>query len=171
MDSTVVVAIIGAIATVITAAIASYQVARRNSTNIIEKLADVQTDWQKEFADLDKRYTVSAYKIDILWEIYAEEAIRKAKDAGMLAARSPLRPTKNWDDIMPYDLGAEIKQDANEYAQHFHSPYDITVELWGKHKAELLKVADSANIPIKVLFGVLHALAKNALEKLENRGI
>jgi hypothetical protein len=107
----------------------------------------------------DVQLAVMSAKMDTLWDIYAEDAIRQAWASGTIAAKSPLAPTEVWEEGLSEDLAMRIKEDANEYADILNSPYDIAMELWAKYKNEIL----SSGIPsVRVLWGTILVVSMNA---------
>lgn len=104
-----------------------------------------------------------AIKVDTLWQIYAEDAIREARLAGMVASQSKEQPTEKWTGIVPDELAVQIEQDIIIATQYINSPYDISVEIWNKHSEELLAVSREQNVSPRGLFGTIYLMSINGV--------
>jgi hypothetical protein len=145
MDAEIIVAIIIAVATVVAAIIAAYSTASAANRKFAISLAEI------------------AVKVNTLWEIYAEEAIREARTTGMVAARSRESPTEKFNGVVPNSLRIEIEEEITSITSILHSPYDIAIEIWTKHKKELLIISEEEDVPPSALFGTIYLMCVNGV--------
>jgi len=157
MSAEIVIAFLVFAGTVITALAGAYAVVKSESNKAIREAAEKNNEFRIVFAVLSS-------KVETLWEIYAEDAIRQARTSGMVAAKSPLAPTKKWDAILTNGGPGleEIESDAKQLAEILNSPYDVAIELWARHKNELL--AENGEEPVQVLWGTLLVVSMNAVK-------
>jgi hypothetical protein len=154
MNPDVVAALIAAIGGIIVAIIVAYATAKATS--------------RKEFNELRRTVIVNQLKVDTLWEIYAEDAIRTAKTAHLIAAQSAVRPTGKFREIISPELCETIYTDALIMSDYIVSPYDIAVEIWNKHKKELVERSNETNISIRAIWGAVVVLCENAVNDKES---
>jgi hypothetical protein len=145
MDTTIIVAIIVGVSAVIAAIIAAYGTANAASRKLAISLAGITV------------------KVNTLWEIYAEEAIREARTTGMVAARSREKPTEKLNGAVPDSLRIEIEEEITNITSIMHSPYDIAIEIWTKHSKELLIISEEEDIPPSALFGTIYLMCVNGV--------
>ena len=167
METEVIVAIVGAFATVIVAIIVAVESSRRFSASrentLVDKINDIRKDLVEKIEVNSRQLIGLTLKTDTLWEIYGEEVIRNARNSGMIASRSAEAPTAEWDTLISKDLVIEIQDQATSLADELDSPYDIFVEVWQAHKEELVLVSRKKNVSIfTVTSGVLQ-ICGNAL--------
>jgi hypothetical protein len=141
MDTEIIVAIIVGITTVIAAIIAAYGTASAASRKLAISLAQV------------------AVKVDTLWEIYAEEAIREARVQGIVAARSPEAPTDKFNDMVSSGLIVRIERHIS--INNDCDPYDMAIEVWNRYSEELLDISRVNDVSLNALFGAIYAMCKS----------
>ncbi len=167
MSPEIIVAIVGAIATIIVAIIVSIESSRRFSVAredaLVEKIESIHKDLAEDIDKNCKQLISVALKADTLWEIYGEEVIRNARNSGMIASRSAEAPTAKWNTLVSEDLSDEIQDQAVSLADELDSPYDIFVEVWQVHKEELVWASRNGNISIFVVAGGVLQICGNAL--------
>ena len=167
MQPEIIVAVLvftGAVFTSIAGAYATVRAASNKSkSESIKSFEALRRESDEREHARDVQLAVISSKMDTLWDIYAEDAIRNARTSGMVAANSPLAPTKKWDVILNggSDL-EEIAADARQLAEILNSPYDIAIELWARHKEQLL--SHSGEEPVQVLWGTLLVVSMNAVK-------
>lgn len=149
------VALIGSIATIAVAVIAAYATARKTQHDDLKDLKSLITEF-------GNRLVVTETKVDTLWEIYAEDAIRQARQLGMVASQSDVAPTEKWDEYITEELAIEIKKEAIEMCAVLHSPYDIAIELWHKHKREIAN-GDKEGVSVTAAWGTILVISQNAM--------
>lgn len=137
MDTEIIVAIILAVSTIVTAVVASYGATSRK---VAISLAQISV------------------KVDTLWEIYAEEAIRDARSAGMVATRSPEKPTEKFNDTVSNGLVQGIEKYVSGISDLTESPYDMAIKTWNKYSEELLIISKKEDISPRALFGAIYAI-------------
>jgi hypothetical protein len=145
MDTTIIVAVIIAVSTVIAAVIAAYSTANVANRKIAVSLAKISV------------------KVDTLWQIYAEEAIRGARSAGMVASKSLEVPTEKFNGTVPSGLRIEIEEEITKITSIIHSPYDIAIEIWTKHSKELLLISENEDVSPSALFGTIYLMCVNGV--------
>lgn len=167
MSTEVIVAIVGALATIIVAVIVAMESSRRFSVsrenNLIDKIEDTRKDLAGKIESNTRQLICIALKADTLWEIYGEEVIRNARNAGMIATRSAEAPTAEWSLLVTDDLVTEIEDRATTLAYVLDSPYDIFVEVWKAHKEELVRISRDKNVSISTVTSGVLQICGNAL--------
>lgn len=156
MDLQIIVAAIAGISTVIVAVVAAYASVRQANR---KELSDIRASIGK----VSQQVSVNEVKVNTLWEIYAEDAIRSAQKGGLVAARSAVRPTEKLKLIMSEELQADIQEETAALSTYISSPYDIAIEIWMKHRKELLYCSKKADIPAKASWGGLVTIVYNVL--------
>ena len=150
MAPEITIAIITSVGGIIIAFIAAYATARQTS--------------KKEIDGIKKIVTLNELKVTTLWEIYVEDAIRSARKTGLVASRSAVRPTEKLKEVLSVDLQEEISEEALAMSAYISSPYDIAIEIWAKHKHELISGADKADVSVTNMWGGIIVIISNVLE-------
>ena len=153
MNPDILAALIAAGGGIIIAVIAAYATARATS--------------RKEFDEIRQTVIVNQLKVDTLWEIYAEDAIRSAKDRHLVSAQSAVRPTGEFARVISIELCDKIEDDALIMSKYIVSPYDIAVEIWARYKVELIEKSNDAEISIRATWGAVVILCENAVNDTE----
>jgi hypothetical protein len=139
------------------AIIAAVESSRRYSAAreriLLEKIEEIKI----ELASL-------ALKTNTLWEIYCEEVLRSARNAGMIASQSKEAPTDEWTTLVSEPLELEIEHHALEASRVLNSPYDVFVEVWQIHKKDLLTVSRTKDVPLSVLTAGVLQICRNAID-------
>ena len=156
MDTAIIVALVTAVGGTLAAAIAAYSSIKKAHRN---EIAEIQADIGKIRQDVQK----NDIRLDTLWSVYVEDAIRSAQKSGIAAARSAVKPTKDFDKAMPQDLQLTVHNETLSLAARKFSVYDITIELWQRHQRSLLKCAYTNDIPVQAAFGGLIVFVNNIL--------
>ena len=149
MNPDILATLIAAGGGIIIAVIAAYATARATS--------------KKELDNIRHTVIVNQLKVDTLWEIYAEDAIRSAKNRNLISSQSAVRPTGEFARVISVELCDKIESDARVMSQYITSPYDIAVEIWAIYKVELIEKSNSADISIRATWGAVVVLCENAI--------
>lgn len=160
MEPTVLIALITAVGGILAAVVVAYSNIRKATQRDIEEFKKETSDDIHEIKEL---LAVTGLKVDTLWQIYAEEAIRDAKTSGIVASRSRVRPTKKFTNIIGDDLERTLNAEAETLSCVLASAYDVAVELWVKHKAALVNSSLDAHVPLKETWGALVVICDNAM--------
>jgi hypothetical protein len=160
MSPEVTVAIITAIGGIIIATIAAYNSAREASK---KELKDAFKICNEELAEIRRTITVNELKVNTLWEIYAEDAIRAAQKGGLLASQSSVRPTEKLSALIPLELQEILASEAISMYTYLSSPYDIAIELWIANKKFLACSADEIDMPLRDAWAGVVTIVYNAL--------
>ena len=152
----------GAVITSIAGAYATVRAASNKSkAESIESFEALRKEGVERENQRDVQLAVISTKVDTLWDIYAEDAIRQARTSGMVATKSPLAPTAKWDSSLSKELTKKIESDAVGLSEYLNSPYDVAIELWGKYKAEIL---ESNGDSVRALWGTILVVSINATQ-------
>ena len=108
-------------------------------------------------------------KVDTLWRIYAEDAIREARMGGLLERKSAERPTDKWDSIVSADLNGRIYEDISTLVK-IHDPYDVAVHVWREHHETFVSIAEEHDLTHSQVLGVLVTIAMRARERAASFG-
>ena len=173
MQPEIVVAILVFVGAVITSVIGSYATVRSENTKaayayrkeISESLTKLKDYFGEEVGNQKVQLAVVTTKVDTLWEIYAEDAIRQARTTGMIASKSPLAPTGMWESSLSPELTQQIEADALDLACYFGTPYDVAIEIWNRYKVEIL--ASNGDSSVRVLWGTILVVSINAVRQAE----
>lgn len=107
-------------------------------------------------------------KLDLLWEIYAEDAVRESRRARLVQAHSAEQPTRTWIDLLPDGeherLLTQIK--TMSYVNGL-SAYDMAVEVATNNMRLLHSVAQQNDISMSSAIGVLVVMCKRAIGERE----
>ena len=160
MQPEIIVAVLALAGVIITSAVGAYAAIKKDSNKYFSEL---RKDAEAKTAERDIQLAVLSSKVDTLWDIYAEDAIRQARASGMVATKSPLAPTEMWQDSLTADLTEDIEQDAIEFSKHLSSPYDIAIEIWNKYKYDL--VSRNKDSDIRALWGTVLIVSINAVKQ------
>lgn len=156
MSAEIIAALIGGITAVIVAVIAAVESSRRYSEarerSLLGKIEEIKLE-----------LVALALKTNTLWEVYCEEVLRSARNAGMIASQSMEIPTQEWTSLVSTQLEEEIEQQASEASRVLNSPYDVFVEIWQSHRTELIQVSRKKNIPISVITAGVLQICRNAV--------
>ena len=150
MPPEITVAIITVVGGISVAIISAYAIAKQTS--------------RKELDEIKKIVTLNELKVTTLWEIYVEDAVRSAKKTGLVASRSAVRPTEKLKEVLSVDLQEEISEEALAMSAYISSPYDIAIEIWTRHKHELISGADKADVSVTNMWGGIIVIISNVLE-------
>ncbi len=153
MNPDIVAALIVAGGGIIVAIIAAYATAKATS--------------RKEFDEIRQTVIVNQLKVDTLWEIYAEDAIRSAQNRQLVVAQSAIHLTEEFTRIISLQLCEQIRYDAIIMSEYIVSPYDIAVEIWIKYKSELIEKSRGADINIRATWGAVVILCENAVNGVD----
>lgn len=110
-------------------------------------------------------------KMDILWEIYAEDALREARKEGLMQRNSPERISDQWYTKVPEELQYLIEKDIEVLSVLMDSPYDMSLEIYGKYREELKAIAIANDWPIQAVLGVIHKMCKEARRESIDNGL
>lgn len=156
MQPEIIVAILLLVGTVIASFAGAYATVRSESNKTFLALRKEADDRD---AKRDIQLAVMSSKMDTLWDIYAEDAIRQARASGMVATKSPLAPTAGGEGSLSKELTEQIEADAKELSEYLNSPYDIAIEIWGKNKTAIL---ESNGDSVRALWGTILVVSINA---------
>ena len=149
MSPEITIAFIAAVGGVLTAIIAAYATARQTN--------------KKELDVIKKIVTLNELKVNTLWEIYAEDAIRSAKQIGFVASQSTMRPTKKLQEVIDMELQEQIRQESLAISKYLSSPYDIAIEIWSNHRKTLIRNSKEADVAVAVTWGSIVTIVSNTL--------
>lgn len=141
MSDEVLIALIGAVVSIV----AAYLTAQKKADERMQALRE--------------EIVVMRTKMDLLWEIYAEDAVKEARSAGLAQRNSPLRITDRWDEVVPADLRTQIKEEIIRCGDILRAPYDVAVEVFAEHGRELKEIARAHDIRLQAFFGVIYVMA------------
>lgn len=145
------IAIVSAVITVILAVIAgTWKVS--NSINVIRS-AQYRQD----------------LKIDTLWEIYGEEAIREARIQGFTRSRSPEHITEKAIALLTDSMYNALVDSGNHLLETEKNPREVAFQLFIDNKEIFEKVSQENDISLKVFVGISRIITDRCLEsKLGN---
>ena len=152
MDTDIVVALLVFGGTIVT----SIYGARRAVDARIDKLLETIIANEKALA-------LQAIKIDLLWEIYAEDAVREARAAQLVRKNSPVEQTEQWYNLISTELQMKLLEEATDAVRITSSPYDAAVEIYAAYRHELNAIADENDISYKAIFGAVVVLCQRLM--------
>lgn len=158
MSPEVETALIVGISTILVAIIGAYAASRRAVGAKIEEAVEKVVD---KLNDAMLRIGQMQIKLDTLWSIYAEDAIRKARDTGMVASNSPLYPTEKWFSLVPDHTMHNIMLDARGLSGDIDH---ITASLWPKYEKQMVDIVEESDASILDVFGAFYIVCRNAAE-------
>jgi hypothetical protein len=140
MSDEVLIAVIGGSVSVLLAVAAAWRIAisKTNETNIAIARIEV--------------------KLDTLWRIYAEDAIRQARTAGMVASKSPESPTREWEEMIPDTLLESIHLYLSTVRSQ-HSQMEAAILIFNQFEDQLIDIARLNHISPPVIFGVIYIIS------------
>lgn len=156
MQPEIIVALITAVGGIIIAGITAYSSAKKAHREAL-----------KELKELIHNQGIIVHenelKVNTLWEIYVEDAIRSAQKEKIIASKSLVRPTKELESVMSPELQKQIAAEVLELSVYMSSPYNIAIEIWAAHKRELLTCSQKAEISVRATWGGLVTLVHATL--------
>lgn len=116
---------------------------------------------------VEQAYTALMTKMDLLWGIYAEDAIKEARSASLMQKNSPLQFTPRWEEVLPDWLKDRIKWQVKRYNLSTKSAYDTAFEVFSSNLEDLTAVSRTADIKMQALLGGIYHLAREEQDKDE----
>lgn len=115
--------------------------------------------------EVEQNISTTSTKVDVLWKIYAEDAITEARRAGLAKTNSPLMLTPKWHEVVSPMLENKILADIMAVTRITASEYDASIEVFDKYHDALMEVAKNHDVKLQALFGGIYHLAKTMKEK------
>ncbi len=108
-------------------------------------------------------------KIDTLWEVYGEEAIREARTHGFTESRSPDHVTEKAIALLTDSMYNTLVISGNHLLEIESNPKEVAFQLFVDNKEVFEKVSEENNIPLKVFVGISRIIIDRCLDsKLGN---
>lgn len=148
--------------TEVTAAVLVAILAAAGNLVSVYKLIDRVRSLEQELAAIRVRTTT-------LWEIYAEDAIRDARNASLARQNSPVRITPQWKEIVPAALRNQIGREIVSMTPQTGDAYETAIEVFFNHKDELKRIAKEADVRLSALFGVIYYMSKKYFQSRVNK--
>ncbi len=108
-------------------------------------------------------------KIDTLWEIYGEEAIREARTHGFTESRSPDHVTEKAIALLTNTMYNTLVNSGDHLLEIESNPKEVAFQLFVENKEIFEKVSRENDIPLKVFVGISRIIIDRCLDsKLGN---
>ncbi len=105
-------------------------------------------------------------KIDILWEVYGEEAIREARQHGYTESRSPDHITKKAIALLTDSMYNTLVTSGNHLLEIESKPKEVAFQLFVDNKEIFEKISQENDIPLKVFVGISRIIIDRCLDDI-----
>ncbi len=108
-------------------------------------------------------------KIDTLWDIYGEEAIREARAHGFTEHSSPDVVTEKAIALLTDNMYNTLVDSGNRLLNTGENPKDLGFQLFVENKTMFERIGEENNISLKVFVGISNVIISRCLDiKLGN---
>lgn len=114
--------------------------------------------------------TSQGVKIDTLWDIYGEEAIRESRTHGFTEHRSPDVVTDKAIALLTDSMYNTLVDSGNRLLETADNPKSLGFQLFVDNKKMFEKIGEENNISLKVFVGITNVIISRCLDaKLGNQ--
>ncbi len=113
--------------------------------------------------------TSQGVKIDTLWDIYGEEAIRESRTHGFTEHRSPDEVTEKAIALLTDSMYNSLIDSGKKLLEIENNPKDLGFKLFVENRSMFEKIGEDNNISLKIFVGLSNVIMSRCLDdKLGN---